>query len=70
MERETVSSSNIASIGYDTQNATLEVEFKSRGVYQYFNVPVSAFEGLMSAQSHGAYFNKYVRDNYSNRQIH
>lgn len=39
MEREMVSSSTIVSIGYDTATETLEVEFKSGGVYQYYNVP-------------------------------
>ena len=35
MERQYVSSSNIASIGYDPDNQVLEIEFLSGAVYQY-----------------------------------
>ena len=37
MIRQPVSSSNIRSIGYDSMSSTLEIEFHSGGVYQYFN---------------------------------
>lgn len=36
MERQYVSSSNIASIGYDPDNQVLEIEFLSGAVYQYY----------------------------------
>ena len=36
MERQYVSSSNIASIGYDPDNLVLEIEFLSGAVYQYY----------------------------------
>ena len=39
MNRKPVRSSNISSIGYDSESKTLEIEFHSGGVYQYFNVP-------------------------------
>src|SRR6266436_5741277 len=40
MERRSVSSSMIASIGYEASTATLEVEFRSCGaVWQYFDFP-------------------------------
>jgi len=58
MERVTVSSSNIASVGYDDQTSTLEVEFHSGHVYQYFDVPKSIYDGLLSAGSVGQYFNQ------------
>ena len=38
MIRQPVSSSNIRSIGYDSESNTLEIEFHSGGVYQYFGV--------------------------------
>ena len=39
MDRNQVASSNIRSIGYDMQTQTLEVEFLSGWVYQYYGVP-------------------------------
>lgn len=61
MERTYVNSSNIASIGYDASQMILEVEFNYGTVYQYFDVPQSVYEGLMSADSHGRYFDAYVK---------
>lgn len=61
MERQIVSSSNLASIGYDYSSSTLEVEFNNGGIYQYFNVPSSVYEGLMNASSHGQYFDQNIK---------
>lgn len=64
MNRQHVSSSNIRSIGYDSKFQTLEIEFHSGGIYQYFNVPESVYNALMSAQSHGSYFHRHIKDEY------
>jgi hypothetical protein len=64
MIRQTVSSSNISSIGYDPESRTLEIEFHNGGVYQYFNVPESIYNALMSAPSHGSYFHHYIKGQY------
>lgn len=61
MERQYVSSSNIASIGYDASEMVLEVEFLNGAIYQYFDVPQSVYDGLMSASSHGSYLDAYVK---------
>jgi hypothetical protein len=61
MNRTSVSSSNLASIGYDESNATLEVEFLDGSIYQYTNVPSNIHSGLMAASSHGSYFDQYVK---------
>lgn len=61
MERTPVSSSNLASIGYDTNSAVLEVEFNHGGIYQYSGVPEEIYQGLMNAGSHGTYFDQFVK---------
>ncbi len=61
MERIPVQSSNLRSVGYDRESGTLEIEFKSGRVYQYSGVPEEVYEGLMSASSHGTYFDRYIR---------
>ncbi len=61
MERQYVSSSNIASIGYDASDMILEVEFLNGAIYQYYDVPQSVYDGLMSASSHGSYLDAYVK---------
>ncbi|KAB8140808.1 KTSC domain-containing protein [Chloroflexia bacterium SDU3-3] len=52
----TVSSSNLASVGYDPTTQTLEICFHSGACYQYFHVPQHVYDGLMGAGSHGTYF--------------
>ncbi len=61
MERQFVSSSNIASIGYDPNNMILEVEFLNGAVYQYYDVPQSIYEGLITADSHGKFLAVYIK---------
>ena len=59
-----VESSNIASIGFDEDSSTLEIEFLSSAVYQYFDVPFPVYEGLMEASSKGQYFAQNIKGNY------
>ena len=51
----------LASVGYDKATATLEVAFLGGGIYQYFEVPIDVHAGLMSASSHGTYFDVHVK---------
>ncbi|QDD87437.1 KTSC domain-containing protein [Bacillus cereus] len=55
-----VSSSNLASVGYDDSSKTLYVSFQNGRLYKYYAVPNSIYQGLMSATSHGQYFDRYV----------
>lgn len=64
MIRQTVSSSNIRSIGYDAKSQTLEIEFQDGDIYQYFNISESIYSALMSASSYGSYFHRYIKDQY------
>lgn len=64
MKRETVISSNLASVGYDTQSQTLEIEFNHGGIYQYFDVPQEEYDSLINADSIGSYFYHNIRDAY------
>lgn len=66
MERQAVSSSNIASIGYDPDSETLEVEFSKTGkLYHYLNVPSFMHERLMQANSVGTFFNAEIKNAYT-----
>lgn len=64
MEREVVSSSSVASIGYDPESLTLEVEFVGGAVYQYFDVPETEYDGLLGADSIGGYLNANIKGRY------
>ena len=64
MERAPVSSSNVASVGYEEFTQTLEVEFHDGSVYQYFDVPRSTYEGLINASSVGSYLHHNIKGKY------
>lgn len=64
MDRKSVQSSNIASIGYDSESQILEIEFLNGGVYQYFDVPERVYEGLIAADSHGKYLAANIKGTY------
>ncbi len=69
MIRQPVTSSDLASVGYDNEGKILEIEFNSGQVYQYFAVPEYIYEGLMNATSHGKYFNQEIKDNYQFQKL-
>jgi hypothetical protein len=69
MERTPVSSSNIASIGYDADSMTLEIEFLNGRIYQYAGVPADVHAALMAAGSHGAYFNSSIKNAYTAMRV-
>jgi hypothetical protein len=64
MERISVNSSNVSSVGYDADSQTLEIEFNNGGVYQYSGVPESVYQGMMGADSKGKYFHANIKNTY------
>ncbi len=64
MERKSVTSSNITSIGYDENTSSLEIEFLNNSIYQYFDVPQHIYLGLMQADSHGQYLAQNIKEAY------
>ena len=64
IERVTVDSSSLASVGFAREVKVLEIEFRSGAVYRYLGVPLTVFEGLKKAESKGHYFTKSIRGKY------
>jgi len=67
MNRDSVDSSMISSIGYDQSSGTVEVEFRSNGqVWQYYDVPEITYNEFRAAGSLGKAFiamiNKHFRE--------
>ena len=65
IERQSLNSSDIASIGYDEASQTLEIEFHATGVYRYFSVPRDVFEGLRQTPSPGKYFLQRIKGKFA-----
>ncbi len=62
MHRDSVESSNVATIGYE--DGVLEVEFKNGGVYQYPDVTQEEFDSPVKADSVGRWLNQVIKPNH------
>lgn len=69
MRRHEVNSTSLASVGYDANSRTLEVEFRSGAVYHYHEVPYRVAQGLARAQSIGGYFMRAVRGAFAYERV-
>ena len=69
MERTSVSSSNLASVGFDADTGTLQIEFKDGGIYDYLSVPPQHFQRLLSTRSAGRYFHDHIKDRYGFERV-
>lgn len=64
MNRVRVISSNLKSVGYDNETATLEIEFLNSGVYRYFGVPAETHARLMISASKGKFFDQHIKPRF------
>lgn len=70
MDRQPVNSSSLASVGYNPESETLEVEFAKTGkVYEYYNVPAFMYERMLEAPSIGVFFNAEIRNAYASSPV-
>ena len=69
MRRSPVSSSAISSVGYDRKEKTLELEFSSGGVYDYYEVPPEVYAELLSAESKGRFISEQIRGQYRSEKV-
>jgi hypothetical protein len=60
---DSVESSQILAVGYDTETQTLAIQFKSgtRAVYHYSNVTAEDFAALRDAESIGSHFYRNIK---------
>jgi len=61
MEMISVSSSNLAAVGYNYETATLRIQFLNGGIYDYYGVSSDVYEGLLEAGSKGQYFDRFIK---------
>lgn len=61
MERIPLNSTSMISVGYDMVSRILEVEFVDGEIYQYLEVPEETYQGLLTAESKGRYFNLVIK---------
>ena len=64
IHRHPVASNSVSSLGYDPVTHTLEVEFTSGRIYQYFDVPEDEYAWLNHAPSVGQHLNERIKGHY------
>ena len=69
MERTPVKSSNVASVGFDKETGTLEIEYKSGGVYHYVGVDADKHSDLMKAPSIGAFVHAHIKGKHAHSKL-
>lgn len=67
IERHAVSSSNVASIGWEDN--TLAVGFKNGSVYEYEGVPEDVYQQLNASDSKGKFLASQVKGKYSYKRV-
>jgi len=70
MARVELQSTSLTAATYQEHGAVLELEFRSGAIYRYIGVPEPVYQGLLSAESKGRYFNQHIRNSlplYQNR---
>ena len=69
IERVSVESSSLLTIGFAREARVLEIEFRSGAAYRYLGVPPAVFEELKKAESKGRYFAQFIRGKYDFQRI-
>jgi len=62
-------SSVVRTITYEIDHSRLTVTFVSGRIYEYYLVPPSVAAAFQKATSKGTYFNKFIRDHYTCREV-
>jgi hypothetical protein len=59
----------IKSIGYDAATSTLEIEYNSGPVWQYYDFTESDWYAFESTDSHGKFFHSSIKGQYREAQV-
>lgn len=68
MKRHYVESSMAKSVGYDSLNFILEIEFRSGEIWRYHHVKQNVYEEMLSG-SIGKYFQSHIKDQYEESRV-
>jgi len=69
MDGTAVESTTLATVAYDEARKLLQLEFRSRAIYQFFGVPAAVHRALLGAPSKGSCFNRFMRGRFPYSQV-
>jgi hypothetical protein len=64
-----VQSSSLRRVGYSQGTSTLRIAFKNESLWDYLQVPLSTYRGLMQAPSKGKFFLANIKGRFPDRRI-
>lgn len=64
-----ISSSNLKSSTYNTDDKKLLIKFNNGSIYEYDDVPWETFTKFRMGESQGKYFNSTISKNYKYRKV-
>ena len=67
--KDQTESTCVADISYDPETGDMTVAFVQRGTYVYHDVPLDDYTDFQLSNSHGKYFNFYIRDKFNFERI-
>ncbi len=56
-------------ISYDDDRHELDITFVGGKTYRYLKVPSEIYDGLLDADSKGAFFNEHIKDKFGYREV-
>jgi hypothetical protein len=69
VERIDLDSTALAWIRYRSEQRVLQVGLRTGRDYDYFDVPASTYQELLTAESKGRYYNLHIRNDFPFREI-
>ena len=69
MTANSVLSTALVAVAYDSDARCLWLEFRDHAVYRYDDVPPAVVEGLIEAKSKGSYFHRHIRGRFTHQRI-
>jgi hypothetical protein len=69
MQRKSVNSGSIRSVGYEPSSQTLEIEFTIGSIVQYSRVSPEIHRKLMAAPTIGSYFKDNIEEEFTAKRI-
>ncbi|AUP76617.1 KTSC domain-containing protein [Kosakonia oryzendophytica] len=69
MHHHSVTSSRIASVGYDSLNRILEIRFHDNSIYQYRDVPERIFSVFLTVVSKGRFYDGVVKGKFPEKKL-
>ena len=61
MNEMMVESTTLRALAYDERRGILQLEFRTRAIYHYYDVPAAVYEALLGASSKG---NRVIRGRF------